>query len=178
MKISARLEKSERVQQELQAARAEQQRLANAPEELARLRGAQTDAEEAVRQAEAARATIARRESQIAKADGTIARIRQETAALPELTQNLSRVETDLAAVRLQAQTTQREIGNRPLNWSASWPEGRSAPGAPRQCRPPRANKQIYSELQAAFGKKGVRRLSSRTPYPKSRTARTKRWAA
>jgi len=166
MAISARLEKSERIQQELQAARTEQQRLANAPEDLARLRGAQTTADEAARQAEGARATITRRESQIAKADVAIARIRQETAALPELTQSLTRVGGNLAAVRLQAQTTQREIGNRASQLERiaglKQERGRRAQAMQTAAR----EKQIYSELQAAFGKKGVQALIIENALP------------
>lgn len=166
MAISARLERSERVAQELRAARTEQQRLANAPEELARLRSAQTTWDEAARQADAARATITRRESQIAKADVAIARIRQETAALPELTQNLARVGTDLAAVGLQAQTTQREIGNRASQLERiaglKQERGRRAQAMQAAAR----DKQIYSELQAAFGKKGVQALIIENALP------------
>lgn len=166
MAVSARLEKLERVAQELAAARQEQQRLASAPDDFARLRSAETTAGDAARHAETARATIARRDSQIAKADVAIAKIRQETAALPERKRELDQVAATLAGAQRETQTVQREIGHRAsqLERIAGLKEER---GRRRESQQASAKeKQLYTELQAAFGKKGVQALIIENALP------------
>lgn len=164
--VSARLEKLERVGQELADTRAEQQRLAGAERAFLQLEGAEAIAATETQQAERHRAAIARRETQITKAEAAIAKIHQETAVLPDLRRELEALAVSLQSLRGDEREARREIDQKTLllNRCAKLKEDRA-----RRLKEQTAaarEKQIYTELAGAFGKKGVQALIIENALP------------
>ena len=142
------------------------QRLTGAERNFLRLEGAEQTRETEGQQCAHYREIIEKREAAIGRAEAAIAKIRQDTAALPALRRDLSALAADLQAIRLQAQAAQREIGVR-----ASQLERCAGLRAERVRRVEAQQgaskeKQVYNELQAAFGKKGVQALIIENALP------------
>ncbi len=166
MQVSARLEKLERVSEELNHTRAEMQRLAGAERNFLRLEGAEQTRATETQQCAHHREAIEKREAAIGRADAAIAKIRLDTAALPDLRRDLSALSADLQTIRLQAQAAHREIGVRTsqLERCAALREERIRRTEAQHAAA--KEKQVFTELQGAFGKKGVQALIIENALP------------
>jgi exonuclease SbcC len=166
MKVSARLEKLERVAQQLGDARTEQDTLRDSEKNLLLLQQATEVLETEPARVQELTNQIAKREGQIEKAQKQIGDIRVRTAALHTLRREQADVSSQLTQAQTTAQTVQREIGHytgklescvKLKDEHARWTEARLA--AARE-------KDQYKELIGAFGKKGVQALIIENALP------------
>lgn len=164
--VSARLEKMERVAQQLQDARTEQEALKGAERDLLLLQQA-----EQILQTEPARvaeqqALVQKRTGQIEKAHRQITDIRARTASLTGLRQGQAEAAARLNQSQDAARAAERQVGDltgrlahcaKQREARARWLEQKQAAAK---------EKDQYKELAGAFGKKGVQALIIENALP------------
>ena len=166
MQVSARLEKLERVVQELADARAERERLSDAERNVLLLGAADRTLASATQQANKARERVEKWQAQIAKAQAAIAKIRQETEALPARQAEIGALDAQIKARQEEVQGAQREIGHRTarLAHCADLKVQRARRLQEQQAAA--KEKDVYKELVGAFGKRGVQALIIENALP------------
>ena len=166
VKVSARLEKLERVAQQLGDARTEQDTLRDSEKNLLLLQQATELLETEPARVRELTAQITKREGQIEKAQKQIGDIRVRTAALHTLRRDQADVSVQLTQAQTNSQTIQREIGHftgklencvKLKSEHIRWTEARLAAAK---------EKDLYKELIGAFGKKGVQALIIENALP------------
>jgi exonuclease SbcC len=166
VKVSARLEKLERVAQQLGDARTEQDSLRESEKNLLLLQQATELLETEPQRVTELTAQITKREGQVEKAQKQIGDIRIRTASLQTLRRDQADVSAQLTQAQSNSQTVQREIGHytgklencvKLKEERSRWDEARLAAAK---------EKDLYKELIGAFGKKGVQALIIENALP------------
>ena len=164
--VSARLEKLERVTQQLTDARTELARCENAERDLLKLQAAHgVRASEPVRAGELSE-EITRRESQIGKARKQISEIRTATGALPERHKELAAVSGEMRRSEEQARLAEREIGQGAALLARCADLKIEKVRRTDERVEAAREKDLYKELIGAFGKKGVQALIIENALP------------
>ncbi|MBC8102266.1 MAG: SMC family ATPase [Cytophagales bacterium] len=166
VQVSARLEKLERVAQQLTDARSEQETLRETEKNLLLLQQAAELLETEPLRVTELHTLVAKREGQMEKAQRQIADIRARTAALPALRGDQVTVSTQLSQAQAAAREAERQAGQfagklencvRLKEERIRWLEARLAAAK---------EKDQYKELVGAFGKKGVQALIIENALP------------
>ncbi|HVK02285.1 MAG TPA: SMC family ATPase [Armatimonadaceae bacterium] len=166
LKITADLEKAERIREELAATRAELEQYKNAAVHMERLQQALGVLEAEPPKAGELRTLIGKREAQIEKARAVIERIRLQTASLPSLRRDLATLDGRIGALRETERQAEREIGQftAALERCKTLREERKQREGEKQTAA--KERELYRELTAAFGKKGVQALIIENTLP------------
>lgn len=166
VQVSARREKLERVAQELAAVRAELSRLAGAERQFALLGTAETTVATAGEEIARHDEVVAKRRAAIERAHVAIVKIRQETAVLPVLRRDLDALTLRLQSLRVQERAARSEIDRQTvhLNRCANLREERVRRADEQKTAA--KEKQVYTELAGAFGKRGVQALIIENALP------------
>jgi exonuclease SbcC len=164
--VSAQLEKSERVGEQLNHVRQELARYKDAERHLLELEQADGVLATEPARADELRLVIAKRESQIEKARTVIADIRVKTAALPSLRREQAERDARLRASQGEMQAADREIGRQSelLERCAQMKVERVKREEERLAAA--RERDTYKELVGAFGKKGVQALIIENALP------------
>lgn len=166
LRVSAQLEKLERVAQELALARTQEQQLAGAVREFAQLESAHTTVVLEEQRAGEYRALIEKRQAQVAKAEAMIVKIRQETEALPRLRQGLADLAAALLAARTRERDALREINQKTLLLEHGAKLKGERVRRTEEQQTAAKQKDVYKELVGAFGKRGVQALIIENALP------------
>jgi exonuclease SbcC len=166
VRIAAELERLERVAQDLQAARAEHESLAGTERDRLLLQQAEEALSTEPARVEEGRALVARRTGQIEQAQHRIAEIRTRTAGLTALRATQKLASARLTRAQEAARDTERQVGHfaGKLEHCAKLKEERARWREQRQAAA--RDRDLYRELVAAFGKKGVQALIIETALP------------
>ncbi len=166
VQISALLEKNERVEQQLQNAQEELNSLSGIERTMAQLQIAQQIMETDPPRVVEITSAMDKRTAQIEKARKLIGDIRARTAALPQLRREQSDAQTRLQSADEAARLADREIGQATERIAhceklkterVKWVNERTQFAR---------DKDLYKELTAAFGKKGVQALIIENALP------------
>lgn len=166
MKIAAQLEKSERVQQDLADAREEMKLYSNAPRDVERLENAERTLAEEPLQAEQMEQRIAKREAQIVNGQAKITKIRQDTIALPAFRRDQATLAASVADAKRADAQAQREIGQYEALLARCAAAKNDRIKRVEEKRAAARDKDVFKELIAAFGKKGVQALIIENALP------------
>ncbi len=166
LKISAELEKAERIREELTAARAELEQYRTAAVQMERLQQALALLETEPPKAAELRALVSKREGQIEKGRAAVERIRLQTASLPSLRRELSDFDSRLGGCRETERQAERAVGE--FTSKLEHCQKLRAERAQRAAEKQEAGKDrdLYKELTGAFGKKGVQALIIENALP------------
>jgi exonuclease SbcC len=168
--VSAELERLERVGEELAVVRAELTRLTGAERDRLQLQNAEqvmaTDPARAVE----LRAVITRRETQIANARKQIDDFRRATATLPEQRRTLDAAAAALRRAEEEARASEREIGQYTSLLEHCARQRRERDRRTEERLIAAREKELYRELIAAFGRKGVQALIIENALPEIET--------
>ena len=166
VKVATKLERNERSGEKLKAAQEELKTLAGIERTVTLLQTAQTTMHTDPPRVAELDALIIKRTGQIERARLSIDKVRLRTAALPQLHREQAALSSQLQAADDAARSADREIGQETANIAhcetlkkerTKW-IGERAQFA--------RDKDIYKELTAAFGKKGVQALIIENALP------------
>jgi exonuclease SbcC len=166
VQVSARLEKLERVAEELNNVRAQLQRYRDAEREHLLLQQAAEVMETEPPKVAEIRGLIAKREEQIAKARKLIIETRTKTANLPELRRQQDDLAFRLKDAQEAARASERDIGHYRACLDRCTKLRGEREVRERERLDAAAEKDRYKELVGAFGKKGVQALIIENALP------------